>query len=258
MKRFFPRVAVWTGLLVWLALAYLLFTGILNGRSWDGWEIAYLLPGWVGLFLPFAAFAGGVAAYSITSPPALVCRALLLVLISYGLLAYLSPLADHRARASEGADLVAEFPLGPLTPSTLVQVRDLSEADPPDRYSFRVGQPFERPPNWLTYLLHGPVVVALFALLAALLGQRAGFLTSGLSPPTRWNARWALGLATGIAFFLAGAAGGGWVRANPSRSGVLGAWLPLLLPLGELALLISLTRLRGIDCSIRQSQASDV
>ena len=257
MKRFFPPVAAWTGLLVGLALSHLLLTGVLGGPSWSGWEIAYLLPGWVGLFLPFTAFAGGSAAHSRLHPRSMASRALLLSVISYGLLAYGSPLADHRARASQGADLVAELPFGPLTPSTLLRLRGIAEADPAATYSFRVGRPYERPPNWLTYLLHSRVAVSLFALLAALIGQRAGFLTGGLSPPARRNARWALGLAIGIAFFGAEAAGGDWVRSDPSRPGIVGAWLPLLLPMVVLAFLYIFTRVRGINCTVHPSQASN-
>jgi hypothetical protein len=257
MKRFFPQVTAWLGLLVGLAFSHLLLTGGPGGRSWSGWEIAYLLPGWVGLFLPFTAFAGGSTAHSALHPRSMAGRALLLSVISYGFLAYGSPLADYRARASQGADMVAEFPLGPLTPSTLLRLRGIAEAEPAASHSFRVGRPFEYPPNWLTYLLHSRAAVALFAILAVLLGQRAGFLTSGLSPPARRNACWALGLATGIAFFVAEAAGGGWVRSDPSKSGIVGAWLPLLLPLAELAFLYSVTRFRGIDCTVRPSQASN-
>ncbi len=257
MRGFFRPVAIWLGVLVGLALSYRLVMGGLGGRAWSGWEIAYLLPGWVGLFLPFTAFAGGYAAHLALRPRSLAGRALLLAVISYGLLAYGSPLADYRARASQGADLKAEFPLGPLTPSTLLKLRAIADADRRTSYNFRLGRPFERPPNWLTYLVHSLFAVALFAVLAALLGQRAGFLTSGLSPPARRNACWALGLATGIAFFIAVAAGLRWVRSDPSKPAILGAWLPLLLPAAELALLISVTRIRGIDCTVRLSQASD-
>ena len=57
--------------------------------------------------------------------------------------------------------------------------------------------------------------MALFAILAGLLGQLVGFLTGSLSPPARRNARWALGLLTAILFFLAQAVGGEWVRVRP-------------------------------------------
>jgi hypothetical protein len=257
MKRFFLPVVTWLGLLVGLALSHLLLTATVGGRSWSGWEIAYLLPGWVGLFLPYAAFAGGSATHSALHPQSLAGRALLLSVISYGLLAYGSPVADYRARTFRGADMVAELPLGPLTPSTLLRLRSIAEADSAASHSFRVGRPFERPPNWLTYLLHSRAAVALFAILAALLGQRTGFLTSGLSPPARRNACWALGLATGMAFFVAEAVGGDWVRANPSNSGVVGAWLPLLVPVVELAFLHAVTRVCGIGCTVSPSQASN-
>jgi len=257
MKRFFLPVAVWLALLVGLALSHLLLTGAFGGKSWSGLEIACLLPGWLGLFLPFVAFAGGSAAYSALKPGSLVGRALLLTLISYGLLAFASPLADYRARTAEGANLEAELPLGPLTPATLMELRARAEADPPAEFSFRVGRPYERPPNWLTYLLHSRAAVAFFAVLAVLLGQAAGFLTSGLAPPARRNARWALGLASGIPFFFAVSAGGAWVRSDPSVPGMVGAWLPLMVPAAELAFFWFLLRARGIDCTVRPRQTSN-
>ena len=124
-------------------------------------------------------------------------------------------------------------------------------------YSFRIGRPLTHPPNWLTYLLHSVVVITCFTILAALLGHRGGTLTTGLSPPNRRNARWALGLASSIAFFLAEAAGGDWVRANPSNSGVVGAWVPLVVPLAVLGLLEVLLRIRNPkrDTSVRSTIA---
>jgi hypothetical protein len=116
-------------------------------------------------------------------------------------------------------------------------VRAQVEANPPSEFSYSVDRPFESSPGWLTYRIHSLAVFSLFAILAALLGRQAGFLTSGLSPPARRNARWAIGLFTAVAFFLAEAVGGEWVRLDPVHSGILGAWLPLALPLAELAIL---------------------
>ena len=65
------------------------------------------------------------------------------------------------------------------------------EADPPERYTFRIDRPLEQPPNWLTYLLHSVLAIAFYSVFAALLGHLSGKLTTGLSPPNRRNARWA-------------------------------------------------------------------
>jgi hypothetical protein len=173
-----------------------------------------------------------------------VARTLILVAVSYWLLAYGAPLAEYQARASAGADVVARYPAGLGTPAGLRAWREAVEANPPERYSLSVERPLERPPNYITYLLHGSAAVAAFALLAALLGYRTGRLTNGLPPPPRSNARWAIGLATTVAFYLALRIGDGWVQGDPTRSGILGAWLPLAVPLAVLILVGALARAR--------------
>jgi len=122
---------------------------------------------------------------------------------------------------------------------------ELPSADPPGKFSLHIDRPLEQPPNWLTYRIHSPVVIAGFALLAALMGRGLAGLTTGLSPPRRRIARLGLGLAAALAFFLAHAAGGQWVRADPTNPGVLGAWLPLLVPAAGLAVLEGLGRARN-------------
>ena len=144
-----------------------------------------------------------------------------------------------------GADLQSVHPFGPDTPGALVAQRRAIVANPPERFSFRVSEPLTHPPNWLTYGLHSPIVLSVFAIFAAFLGRKGRTLTTGLSPPNRKNSRWALGLVVSLAFFLAVAAGAEWVRKNPSNSGVLGAWLPLIVPLAGLCVLELLIRRRA-------------
>ena len=141
----------------------------------------------------------------------------------------------------------ALYPFGPPTPGGLLAHRSAIEADPPETYNFRVDSPLSRPPNWLTYLFHSVIALAFYSVFAVLLGHRSGKLTTGLSPPDRRNARWALGLVGAIAFFVAEAAGGEWVRADPSNSGVLGAWFPMVVPVVELGVLVVLARVRNPD-----------
>jgi hypothetical protein len=135
-------------------------------------------------------------------------------------------------------------PLGPRTPGTLLRIRAAVEADPPPSFGFRTDRPLELPPNWLTYLIHSVVALSLFSVLAAFLGYMAGFLTTGLSPPARRKARWALGLATGAAFFFALMAAGSWVRQSHENSGIAASYLPLLIPALALILLYYLARTR--------------
>jgi len=53
----------------------------------------YQFPGWIGLFLPFAALAGGMATHALLSPKRVLARAAAVVAISYLLLAWASPTA---------------------------------------------------------------------------------------------------------------------------------------------------------------------
>jgi hypothetical protein len=246
---FFSWTAIWAGGLLLVNLIHQLTSGLLDLGLWSPLEVLFLLPGWAGLLLPYAAFAGGLAAHGTLSVPSVVKRGIVIAVVSYLLLAYGSPLAEYRIYASRDTDLAALFPYGPTTPSALLAIRSAVEAGPPDRYNFRIDRPLEQPPNWLTYLLHSVAAIAFYSVVAALLGQLSGKLTTGLSPPNRRNARWALGLVGAIAFFVAEAAGGEWVRADALNSGVLGAWLPMIVPAVELGLFAALARARGRDQS---------
>ena len=207
-------------------------------------EIGFHLPGWLGMLLPAAAFAGGLAVSGVLSAPGVALRGGVLAVATYALMAYASPTAEYHRRIYRVGDVAMEFPYGPFTPGALAMVREAVRVDPPPVYSFRSADPLETPPNWLTYLIHSALAVSGFALLAGLLGLKAGEVTSGLSPPVRSNARWGIGLLTAVAFFLAEAFGGDWVRADPGNSGMVGAWLGLAVPLAELAVLVVLARRR--------------
>jgi hypothetical protein len=232
------------GVLVGWNLAYQVSAGLLVGGFGRPGHLVYQLPGWIGLFLPYAALAGGMAAHALLSPKGVLGRATAVAAMSYLLLAWASPTAIHHANASAGVDVATQYAFGPDTPGALRAQRAAVEADPPEEFSLRIDRPLEQPPNWLTYRIHTPLVMAGFALLAALLGYGLAGLTTGLSPPRRRIARLGLGLAAALAFFLALAAGGQWVRADPANAGVLGAWLPLLVPLAGLAVLEGLGRAR--------------
>lgn len=247
--EFLGTVAAWTAGLVALAVVRHGFAGLLEGDWWRWLQALYFLPGWIGLLLPFAAFAGGVAGHSSLSVRDLVWRAASLVAISYLMLAFLAGIASYSEQARWGTDVEAVFPFGPRTPRGLLAHMEAIEADPPDAFSFRASQPLALPPNWLTYLLQSSAAAAAFAMLSALIGFWGAMVTTGLSPPNRRNARWALGLGSGILFFAAVVAGSEWVRSSPENSGLLGAWLPLLVPLTELALLIWVSRARPAPSS---------
>ena len=188
------------------------------------------VPGHVGLFLPFTAFAGGVAVQRFRTPRFVVSRALVLSVAAYGLLAYAVPVLDYHREAREGLDVEARDPWGPTAPTALLAQRTHVLANPPERYSLRVDEPYRRPPSYLLYQVHALVVHSLFAVFSALLGFRVAQLTSGLSFLTRRNARWSLGLVVALTFFLPVMAAGAWVREDWTRPGLPAAWGPLLVP----------------------------
>jgi hypothetical protein len=250
---FFASSAAWVAGLVLVPVCYQLLIGPPLESSWTAWQTAYLLLTWAGLFLPYAGFAGGLRAFGDLPARSVPLRGCVLAVLAFGLLAYGSPLAKYQADEARGADMAARYPFGPNTPGGLQARRSAADSIPPGDIPFSVERPLEAPPNWLTYLIHSLFAVSCLAILFALLGWQAGSLTSGLSPPARRNARWALGLASGILFFAAQAAGGEWVRMDSSNSGMLGAWLPLLVPVFELAFLMYLARRRGGDLHISAS-----
>jgi hypothetical protein len=234
--RFYRATLVWATGIVGLVFGHWLVLSLMPGGGWSGWGAISLLAAWFGLFLPFTVIAGGMAAPRSIPNRSLALRALLIAVVAFGLGAYVEPFADHQDAKVWGVDIALQYPLGPLTPEVFLAQRELIRASPPDTFDFRIDQPFQKPPNWLTYLFHSLFVVPIFALFAAFLGREIQSLTSGLSPPSRRNTRWALGLFSGIAFFIALVSFGEWVRLDPSRPGVAGAWGPLLVPLLELGL----------------------
>lgn len=202
------------------------------------------VPGHVGLFLPFTAFAGGVAVQRFRTPRFVVSRALVLSVAAYGLLAYAVPVLDYHWEARQGLDVETRDPWGPTTPTALLDQRTHVLANPPERYSLRVDEPYRRPPSYLLYQVHALVVHSLFAVFSALLGFRVAQLTSGLPFLTRRNARWSLGLVVALTFFLPVMVAGGWVREDWTRPGIPAAWGPLLVPMLELGGLSLWVRMR--------------
>ena len=250
---FFGATTMWVGGLVVIILIFHAMSGSLLWREARTWLWISVLSGNIGTLIPFAAFAGGVVACRSLSAGGIAARAVVLSAISYGLLGYASPLAEYQDALASGRDVTAFYPFGPSTPGAQAAQREAVRANPPEAYSFSTEHPLRIPPNWLTYLIHHLWSLALFAVLAALMGRLGGKLTTGLSPPARRNARWALGLGTGLAFFIPLAAAGDWVRLDPSNSGIAAAWLPLLVPLAGMGLLVVLVRRREARPHARES-----
>lgn len=254
---FLYRTVVWLGILLILPILASVLGEAPLGGSWTFLKRAFLLSAWVGLFLPFAAFAGGLAAdlrrgaFQHWLPAIGVC------LLTFLLLGFFSPLLQYEVESRMGLDLATQFPTGPRTISGLKLWRTRVVLDPPSEYSLSAGQPLRTPPNWITYLIHSQLALSLFALFSVLSGTLSSFLTTGLSPPGRQNVRWAIGLLSGAIFFAAEAFGGDWVRADPSHSGILGAWGPILIPIVELVGLRLLLAKNGTRSTVSRAFSSD-
>ncbi len=241
---FFTATSLWLFGMVGLGLAYHFLRGPPPQPPGQPWWALEMVSGWLGLLLPFAAFAGGLRVHRTVGPHGVLGRALALAALGYALLAYAAPLARYRAEMPAGAAAEASASFGPATPGGLKARRAYVQEHPPERYGFSVEEPLARPPNWFTYLLYQPAFLAAFTLLSALLGWVGGHLTSPLPPAPRASARGLLGVASSVAFMAAVVAAGDWVRLIPANSALLAAWGPLLVPGSELAVLAALLRYR--------------
>jgi len=245
--RFFTIAGVWLAGLVGVAFLYQLVTRPAQWNSLSLQETVLFLPGWVAPLLAPSAFAGGLAVSAISRDLAVILRGALLALLTYVLLAWGVPLAEHRLSGLHGIDVDSQYPFGPYTLGGLLKTREAVRANPPEAYAHGMSRPLENPPNWWTYLLHSMLAVSGFTLLAALMGKEAGVATRAIPPPGRANVRWGLGLATMVAFFLAETLASSWVRSDPEASGVLAGWVALSVPLVELAILRLVARSQATD-----------
>ena len=254
---FYSRTLFWTIVLITLPAGAQLIGGAPAPDHWNAWEGFFLFTAWGGLFLPFAAFGGGLAASERSSAPQLFASALAVAVASVLLSGYAAPHLEYRADREAGLNVSDRYPAGPASISGLSTLRDRALENPPAEFSFRVDRMAEMPPNWITYRIHSRIALSAFAVFAAFLGALSALLTTGLSPPARRNVRWAIGLGTGCLFFFAEAMGGEWVRASPLNPGLLGAWGPILVPVLELGILYSLLKRFRRDSTVLPSHSSN-
>lgn len=205
-----------------------------------------------GLAIPFALFAGGVALSRVLPKSrrlvqAVVVAAIALSALSYSFTAWVEPIVYHRYLVSSGPETAARVEFGPQTPSGVLRNLRFVEENPPHVYTLSVDAPSEHPPHVLRWILHHPAALAVFGVVNVFLGVLSAQLTSTLRRASRRNARVAIGVLGGIAFFVCvGIASpiGAFLRDGTLRSGVLSAWAPLALPLAEAWLLYYLIRRR--------------
>ena len=206
--------------------------------------------GGIGLILPYALFAAGVALERVRTHSAQVARNALAVGIafaslSYVLTAWVAPELHHAELTTSGSATAERTRFGPETPTGILRNLRFVEANPPDQYSTSVDAPHRQPPNVLRWVLHRPVAWAVFGLINLLLGVLAARVTADLRRQSRRNARIAIGVFGGMAFFVCVGLASPiqpFLRDGTLRSGVLSAWIPLALPLTEALLLCYLIR----------------
>ena len=235
-------VLQWTGVLVCVVVVFQTLA-VAQPRPWSTWHWLSYVSGVAGLIIPFAAFAGGIALARQRRHRIRVTwvAGLLTAITAYALSEFVSPLADFAAYAPNG-EVVETHPFGPRTPLGRLRQLSFAEANPPREYT--LGDPARTPPNRVRLLLHLPLAMGAFALLNTLLGLLTADLTRALPPPARRNARFAVGLAGGLAYFVAL-----YFACHPDRdwlnvSGVLAAWLPLAVPLVQAVVLTAVIRHR--------------
>jgi len=204
----------------------------------------------IGLVLPYALFAAGVALGCVRAHSARVARRALAVGIafaslSYVLNAWVEPELHHAHLATRGSETAERTRFGPQTPVGILRNLRFVEANPPEEYSTSVDAPHRRPPDVLRWVLHRPAAWAVFGLINLLLGVLAARATAGLRRRSRRNARLAVGVLGGIAFFVCAVLASpiqSFLRDGTLRSGIVSAWIPLALPLTEALLLGYLIR----------------
>ncbi len=222
--------------------------------AWSGSFLRWL---WVTVsdfstVLPFALFAAGLVVARKLGHSRRALRCTLVVGLALGSVAYvmeawLDPIVGHRYSASLGSTTEDARRFGADTPVGILRNLDFVEANPPDQYSLRVGNPEQHPPNILRWRLHFPIVMAIFSLVNVFLGLLAAELTVDLKRGVRRTALLAFGILGGIAFFAAvvlAAPIQPFLDTGEFRPGVPAAWLPLSVPLAEGLLLVYLTRSR--------------
>ena len=222
----------------------------LAAPSWWVWSVANDL----GFILPFLLFAAGVKlagvmGYSRRLLPTALAFGLVIGAFSYYLAAWGAPELESRYWDTLGPEAAELQTSGPPTPPNILRNLRSVEASPPEEYSLRVGERSRTPPNVLRWHLHLPVAMTVFGLINILAGVLAAQLTENFRRGARRNVVLALGVLGGLAFFGAVVMAGPiepFLRDGTMRSGVLGAWIPLAIPLLLSTALFGIVRQRYV------------
>ena len=206
----------------------------------------------VGFVLPFLSFAVGIGMAREFARSRHLIRFAVTIGFALGALSYLTvdwvaPAASFRERIVSGSATPESIRFGPGTPPGLLRTLRFVEANPPTEFSMSVDTPSRHPPSILRWQLHQPVVMVVFGILNLLLGVLAARVTADLRRHSRRNARLAIGMLGGIAFFacvMIASPIRPFLQDGTLRSGIVSAWVPLALPLTEALLLGHLIRRR--------------
>ncbi len=255
MKKTWVRPPDWVraisgAIFPWFCL--LVIGRVVLGQFWSPPEEAFTLLRllWLvaqdaAVLLPFLLFPAGLAVARVLGHSPRAIRVAVLVgvsvsTVSYGLGAWVAPEIEDRVLAARGAESADARRFGSRTPIGLVRNLGFVQANPPPRYSLRTDAPQEFPPNVLLWSLHQPLALAVFGLSNVLLGMLASEATVDLPRRVRRNVRLAIGVAGGLAFLVCAALTSPtepFLRDGTMRSGIVGAWAPLLIPLIEVLVL---------------------
>lgn len=218
--------------------------------SWWVWSVVNDL----SFILPFLLFAGGVRiarvmGYSRRLLPTAAAFGLAVAAFSCYLAAWGAPALEERYWETQGPEVVDLHPFGAATPSGILRNLRSVEASQPAEYSLSVSEQTRAPPNVLRWYLHLPVAMAVFGLINTLAGVLANQLTENFRRGARRNVLLALGGLGGLAFFGAVVLAGPtepFLQDGAMRSGILGAWIPLVVPLLLCTVLFGLARKRYV------------
>ena len=218
--------------------------------SWWFWSVVNDL----GFILPFLLFAGGVKlaqvmGYSRRLLPTALAFGLAVGAVSYYLAAWGAPELESRYWDTLGAETVEQRTFGAATPPGILRNLRMVEDNPPAEYSLGVSNPSQAPPNVLRWRLHMPIAMAVFGLINTLMGVLAAQLTENFGRGPRRNVLLALGVLGGLAYFGAVMIAGPiepFLRDGTMRSGVVAAWIPLVVPLLLASVLFGIARKRYV------------
>ena len=241
----------------WLLL--LVIGRVILTQLWAPPEEASSLSRWLwfmvhdtAMGLPFFLFAVGLALGRVLGHSRGAVRLAVFVglsvsILSYSLGAWVAPEIEDRILAARGADTVDARRFGSPTPVGILRNLEFVQTNPPPRYRLRTTAPQDFPPNVLLWRLHQPLALAVFGIVNVLLGVLASELTVDLSNRVRRNVRLFIGVGGGVAFLVCVVVASPvepFLRDGTMRSGIAGAWVPLIMPLVEGLVLQHLVRNR--------------